>query len=225
MEDEEKRKDGIGRMNVKALRREYAFEGLDERDLDANPFKQFERWFQQAVDAEIELADVMTLATATKTGIPSARMVVLRGIDEGGFVFYTDYRSAKSQELAENPNAALVFFWRELGRQIRISGAVSKVSREESERYFQTRPVESRLATSASNQSEVIPSREVLEERFDDLKQEYHDREIPLPPDWGGFRLSPTVIEFWQGRPRRLHDRLRYIRQPSAEWLIERLAP
>ena len=212
-------------MNLETLRREYAFEGLDERDVDANPFKQFERWFQQAVDAEIELADVMTLATATKAGMPSARMVVLRGVDERGFVFYTDYRSAKSRELAENPNAALVFFWRELGQQIRISGTVCKVSREESERYFETRPVESRLATSASNQSEVIPNREVLEERFDALKREYHDREVPLPPDWGGFRLSPSVIEFWQGRTRRLHDRLRYTRQPNGEWCIERLAP
>ena len=212
-------------MNLETLRREYAFEGLDECNVDANPFKQFERWFQQAVDAEIELADVMTLATATKAGIPSARMVVLRGVDERGFVFYTDYRSAKSRELAENPNAALVFFWRELGRQIRISGTVCKVSREESERYFETRPVESRLATSASNQSEVIPNREVLEERFDALKREYHDREVPLPPDWGGFRLSPSVIEFWQGRTRRLHDRLRYTRQPNGEWCIERLAP
>jgi pyridoxamine 5'-phosphate oxidase len=212
-------------MNLETLRREYAFEGLDERDVDANPFKQFERWFQQAVDAEIELADVMTLATATKAGMPSARMVVLRGVDERGFVFYTDYRSAKSRELAENPNAALVFFWRELGQQIRISGTVCKVSREESERYFETRPVESRLATSASNQSEVIPNREVLEERFDALKREYRDREVPLPPDWGGFRLSPSVIEFWQGRTRRLHDRLRYTRQPNGEWCIERLAP
>lgn len=212
-------------MNLEALRREYTFEGLDERDVDANPFKQFEIWFQQAVDAEIELADVMTLATATKAAIPSARMVVLRGVDERGFVFYTDYRSAKSRDIAENPNAALVFFWREFGRQVRISGTICQVSREESERYFETRPVESRLATSASNQSEVIPNRAVLEERFEELKHEYQDREVPLPPDWGGFRLSPSEIEFWQGRTRRLHDRLRYTRQPNGEWCIERLSP
>ena len=207
------------------LRREYTDAGLDERDLDTNPFKQFERWFQEAIDAKIDLPDAMTLATATKDGIPSARIVLLRGHDERGFVFYTDYESQKGEELAENPNAALVFYWRELDRQVRITGGVSKVSRENSNNYFQTRPVDSRLAALASKQSEVIPNRAVLEERFKELAAQYQDEDIPLPSDWGGYRLSPDMIEFWSGRPSRLHDRLRYTRQSDDNWRIERISP
>lgn len=207
------------------LRREYTDAGLDERDLDTNPFKQFERWFQEAIEAKIDLPDALTLATATKDGIPSARIVLLRGLDERGFVFYTDYESQKGQELAENPNAALVFYWRELDRQVRITGQVSKVSRENSNNYFQSRPVDSRLAALASRQSEVIPNRRVLEERFKQLAAQYQDEEIPLPSDWGGYRLSPNVIEFWSGRPSRLHDRLRYTRQPDDGWRLERISP
>ena len=207
------------------LRREYTNAGLDERDLDANPFRQFENWFQQAIDAEIDLPDAMTLATATRDGIPSARVVLLRGHDERGFVFYTDYESQKGKELAENPNAALVFYWRELDRQVRITGQVSKVSRENSNNYFQSRPVNSRLAALASKQSEVIPSRAVLEERFKQLAAQYQDEEIPLPSDWGGYRLSPDMIEFWSGRPSRLHDRLRYTRESNDNWRIERISP
>jgi len=207
------------------LRREYTFAGLSERDLDANPFKQFEKWFQQAVDAKLDLPDAMTLATATKDGTPSARVVVLRGLDGRGFVFYTSYDSPKGRELSENPNAALVFYWTAFERQVRITGKVSKVSREESERYFQSRPIGSRLEAWASKQSEVIPNREALEEHFKQLAETYQDQEIPPPPDWGGYRLSPDMIEFWQGRPNRLHDRLRYTRQPDNRWRIERLAP
>lgn len=207
------------------LRREYADTGLDERDVDANPFNQFETWFQEAIDAKIDLPDAMTLATATTDGMPSARIVLLRGHDERGFVFYTDYESQKGKELAENPNAALVFYWRELDRQVRITGQVSKVSRENSNNYFQTRPVDSRLAALASKQSEVIPNRAVLEERFKELAAQYQDEEIPLPSDWGGYRLSPNMIEFWSGRPSRLHDRLRYTRQPDNDWRIERISP
>ena len=207
------------------LRREYTDAGLNEQDLDTNPFKQFERWFQEAIDAKIDLPDAMTLATATKDGIPSARIVLLRGHDERGFVFYTDYESQKGEELAENPNAALVFYWRELDRQVRITGGVSKVSRENSNNYFQTRPVDSRLAALASKQSEVIPNRAVLEERFKELAAQYQDEDIPLPSDWGGYRLSPDMIEFWSGRPSRLHDRLRYTRQSDDNWRIERISP
>ena len=174
------------------LRREYTDAGLDEQDLNANPFNQFEEWFQEAIDAKIDLPDAMTLATATKEGIPSARIVLLRGHDERGFVFYTDYESQKGKELAENPNAALVFYWRELDRQVRITGQVSKVSRENSYNYFQSRPVDSRLAALASRQSEVIPDRQVLEDRFNQLAEQYQDEEVPLPSEWGGYRYPPT---------------------------------
>ena len=207
------------------LRREYTDAGLDEQDLDANPFKQFEKWFQEAIDAKLDLPDAMALATATKDGIPSARIVLLRGLDARGFVFYTDYESQKGKELAENPNVALVFYWRELDRQVRITGQVSKVSRENSNNYFQSRPVGSRLAALASRQSEVIPNRKILEERFEQLAAQYQDTEIPLPSDWGGYRLSPNMIEFWSGRPSRLHDRLRYTRQSNDDWRIERISP
>lgn len=207
------------------LRREYTDAGLDERDLNANPFKQFEKWFQEAIDAKLDLPDAMTLATATKHGIPSARTVLLRGRDERGFVFYTDYGSQKGRELAENPNAALVFYWRELDRQVRITGRVSKVSRENSNNYFRSRPVGSRLAALASRQSQATPDRNVLEERFKQLAEQYQGLEIPMPSDWGGYRLSPNMIEFWSGRPNRLHDRLRYTRQPNGDWRIERISP
>ena len=207
------------------LRREYTDAGLNQQDLDANPFNQFDQWFQEAVDAKIDLPDAMTLATATSDGIPSARIVLLRGHDERGFVFYTDYESQKGKELAENPNAALVFYWRELDRQVRITGQVNKVSRENSYNYFQSRPVGSRLAALASKQSEVIPDRKVLEERFNQLAEQYQDEKVPLPSDWGGYRLSPNIIEFWSGRPSRLHDRLRYTRQPDNDWRIERISP
>ena len=212
-------------MGMSELRREYTDAGLDERDLNANPFKQFEKWFQEAIDAKLDLPDAMTLATATKHGIPSARTVLLRGRDERGFVFYTDYGSQKGRELAENPNAALVFYWRELDRQVRITGRVSKVSRENSNNYFRSRPVGSRLAALASRQSQAIPDRNVLEERFKQLAEHYQGLEIPMPSDWGGYRLFPNMIEFWSGRPNRLHDRLRYTRQPNGDWRIERISP
>ena len=207
------------------LRREYTDAGLDERNVDANPFKQFEQWFQEAINAKIDLPDAMTLATATTDGMPSARIVLLRGHDERGFVFYTDYESQKGKELAANPNAALVFYWRELDRQVRITGQVSKVSRENSNNYFQTRPVDSRLAALASKQSEVISDRKVLEERFKALAAQYQNEDIPLPSDWGGYRLSPNMIEFWSGRPSRLHDRLRYTRESDDGWRLERISP
>jgi pyridoxamine 5'-phosphate oxidase len=198
---------------------------LSEDDLAEGPFEQFEQWFQQAVDAKIDLPDAMTLATATRDGLPSARIVLLRGFDERGLVFYTDYQSQKGQELAENPNAALVIYWRELDRQIRITGTVSTVSREASEEYFRSRPIGSQLAALASKQGEVISNRQELECRYKQLMETYRQREIPLPPCWGGFRLMPGWFEFWQGRPNRLHDRLRYTHRPGESWKIERLSP
>jgi pyridoxamine 5'-phosphate oxidase len=212
-------------MDANGLRREYNTVGLSEDDLAESPFEQFEQWFQQAVDAKIDLPDAMTLATATRDGLPSARIVLLRGFDERGLVFYTDYQSQKGQELAENPNAALVIYWRELDRQIRITGTVSTVSREASEEYFRSRPIGSQLAALASKQGEVISNRQELECRYKQLMETYRQREIPLPPCWGGFRLMPGWFEFWQGRPNRLHDRLRYTHRPGESWKIERLSP
>ena len=212
-------------METDEHRREYNSDGLRESAAAESPFEQFELWFQQAGDTKIDLPDAMTLATVSKDGIPSARIVLLRGFDKRGLVFYTDYQSQKGQELTENPNAALVFYWRELDRQIRVAGSVSTVSREESEKYFRSRPVGSQLAALASNQGEVIPNREELECRYKQLMETYRHRQIPLPPYWGGFRLSPDWFEFWQGRPNRLHDRLRYTHCPDGSWKIERLSP
>ena len=186
-------------MDANGLRREYNTVGLSEDDLAESPFEQFEQWFQQAVDAKIDLPDAMTLATATRDGLPSARIVLLRGFDERGLVFYTDYQSQKGQELAENPNAALVIYWRELDRQIRITGTVSTVSREASEEYFRSRPIGSQLAALASKQGEVISNRQELECRYKQLMETYRQREIPLPPYWGGFRLMPGWFEFLAG--------------------------
>ncbi len=212
-------------METDELRREYNSDGLRESDAAENPFDQFELWLQQAVDAKIDLPDAMTLATVSKDGIPSARIVLLRGFDERGLVFFTDYQSQKGQELDENPHAALVFYWRELDRQIRVSGTVNTVSHEESEKYFRSRPVGSQLAALASNQGEVIPDRQKLESKYKQLAETYRHKEIPLPSHWGGFRLSPHWFEFWQGRPNRLHDRLRYTRRSDEGWKIERLSP
>ena len=211
-------------MSVSDLRREYGAAGLVEADLDPSPFKQFASWFQQALDAQLAEPNAMTLATVAQDGKPSARIVLLKGFDEQGFVFYTNYESPKALELSENPHAALVFAWIELERQVRITGQTSRVSRQESEAYFCSRPEGSQLGAWASRQSEVISGREVLENRLEELRTEYANKPIPLPSDWGGFRLSPDSLEFWQGRPNRLHDRLRY-KLAGARWLIERLSP
>ncbi len=193
--------------------------------MDPNPFKQFEQWFQAAREAEPVLPEAVSLATATREGRLSSRMVLLKDFDETGFVFYTNYESRKGIELAENPNAALVFYWRQLERQICITGTVSRVSREESEAYFRTRPRGSQIGALTSSQSQVVASREVLERRFQQLMAEYEGREVPLPPYWGGYRLSPATIEFWQGRSDRLHDRFLYRRQSGGPWQLERLSP
>ncbi|MEO1373158.1 MAG: pyridoxamine 5'-phosphate oxidase [Cyanobacteria bacterium J06635_10] len=207
------------------LRQDYTLQDLSETKVNSNPFLQFKKWFDQTLSADILEPNAMTLATTTTEGKPSARMVLLKDFDERGFVFYTNYNSQKAQELAENPQAALVFWWAELQRQVRIYGRVEKILDRESDKYFYSRPLNSRLGAWASNQSEVIESRKVLEERLQELKQKYHNKDIPRPPHWGGIRVIPTEIEFWQGRSSRLHDRLLYTKDVDDSWKIERLSP
>jgi pyridoxamine 5'-phosphate oxidase len=199
-------------------------EELVEGSIDPDPFRQFAIWFKQAEEVVKRLPNAMALATATKAGQPSVRMVLLKGFDHEGFVFYTNYDSQKAEELADNPQASLLFYWSEPGRQVRITGRVAKVSQGESEAYFSTRPLDSQLGAWASRQSEVIPNREVLESRVRDLARKYEGRPVPTPPFWGGYRLVPDSIEFWQERAGRLHDRLRY-RLDGSNWVLERLSP
>ncbi|MDE0465818.1 MAG: pyridoxamine 5'-phosphate oxidase [Candidatus Poribacteria bacterium] len=214
-------------MNTDKLRREYRIhkEHLLEQNTASDPFEQFERWFADAVDAKLDLPDAMTLATATPQGVPSARMVVLRGFDARGFCFYTDYGSQKGKELAENPNAALVFYWRELDRQVRSTGIIEKMTSEESDAYFANRPVESQLAVQTERQSIAISGREHLIEGFQRAEQTYSPDAIQRPSHWGGYRLVPNIFEFWQGCPNRLHDRLCYTLQPDGTWEMTRLSP
>jgi pyridoxamine 5'-phosphate oxidase len=197
---------------------------LRKSNVDQNPFKQFARWYEEALGSDLILPNAMALATSSRDGVPSARMVLLKDFDENGFVFYTNYESPKARDLDENPKAALLFYWAPLDKQVRITGSVERVSPEESEAYFRTRPVESQLGAWASNQSSTIESREVLENRLSQLIEEYRDTEVPLPPYWGGYRLVPDTFEFWLSRPGRLHDRLKFSRR-DGEWTIERLAP
>lgn len=212
-------------MQIANMRKEYIWGGLVEADMDADPLRQFEKWFQQALDANLPEPNTMTLATATPDGQPSARIVLLKGCDAAGFTFFTNYDSRKGRELTANPHAALLFFWAELQRQVRIEGAVERLSEAESNAYFRSRPLGSRLGAWASQQSEAIPSRDVLEERVREIAQRYPDGEVPRPPHWGGYRVRPLTIEFWQGRPDRLHDRLRYQRLEPTGWRLERLSP
>ncbi|MBD2103380.1 pyridoxamine 5'-phosphate oxidase [Leptolyngbya sp. FACHB-261] len=211
--------------SIADLRKDYTLLGLSESDVAANPFQQFQKWFDQAIEAQLLEPNAMTLATATPEGRPSARVVLLKGFDERGFIFYTNYNSHKGQELAQNPWAALVFLWTDLERQVRVEGRVEKVSDEESDHYFHSRPPGSRLGAWTSDQSQVISGRDVLEQRLEGLKQQYQDQEIPRPSHWGGYRVIPDLIEFWQGRPSRLHDRLQYRLCNDGNWQIERLSP
>lgn len=210
-------------MDLASLRRDYARESLSERDVAADPIAQFEKWFSQAQGAGSIEPNAMTLATSTPDGHPSARIVLLKSVDATGFVFYTDYRSRKGAELESNPHVSLCFWWGELQRQVRVTGTVARASREESEAYYRTRPHGSRIGAWASHQSAPLASREPLEREVKRLEQQFPD-DVPLPPHWGGYRVTPETIEFWQGRPSRLHDRIVYTRSGNA-WTIGRLSP
>jgi pyridoxamine 5'-phosphate oxidase len=213
-------------MSIADIRRNYARARLDEADVSHDPFVEFARWLAEALEAQVPEPTAMTLATATAESVPSARIVLLKEFDQRGFVFFTDYRSRKAGELEANPRAALVFWWGELERQVRITGGVALASHEESERYFKSRPLGSRLGAWASHQSRVIPGRAALEADVREVEDRFKDGEVPLPPHWGGYRVVPDTIEFWQGRESRLHDRIRYVRESGGKgWRIERLSP
>lgn len=211
--------------SIADLRENYTRSGLSEADAALNPLKQFRLWFEQAIEAQLPEPNAMTLATVTSEGHPSARIVLLKNFDERGFTFFTNYDGSKGQQLSHHPWAALVFWWAQLERQVRIEGKVEKVSAQESDEYFASRPVKSQLGAWASHQSQVIDSRDVLEKQFAELQEKYRNRPIPRPPHWGGFRVIPHLIEFWQGRPSRLHDRLCYRLQRDGNWHRERLSP
>lgn len=210
--------------NISSIRREYALKQIDKKDVDPNPFIQFGQWFNDALVAEIADPNAMILASATTDGKPSARVVLLKGYDEKGFTFFTNYESRKAIQLESNPFAALVFFWPELERQIRIEGEVSKVNERESDDYFNSRPEGSKIGAWVSPQSQVISNRDYIEKLKDKIQNQFSEKAIHRPPNWGGYRLTPNLIEFWQGRPNRLHDRIQYSLIGS-EWTIERLAP
>ncbi len=207
------------------IRKNYAQKKLTEKKAGADPFIQFAKWWKQALASKIDEVNAMTLATSSPDGLPSARIVLLKEFSEKGFVFFTNYESFKGQQLAENPKACLVFFWKELERQVRITGLVEKISAAESDAYFKSRPAESQLGAITSPQSRVIENREWLDERFETLKKEWKGRPVERPANWGGFLVKPVIIEFWQGRPGRLHDRLQYTLQENGSWKMERLAP
>jgi pyridoxamine 5'-phosphate oxidase len=211
-------------VEMAAQRQEYSVQGLRRIDLDPDPFKQFGTWFTAAVEAGVRDVNAMTLATVSPDGQPTGRVVLLKGYGHDGFVFYTNYHSEKGQHLEKNPRAGLVILWKELERQVRIDGVVQKIPREESIRYFHSRPVGSQLGAWVSHQSEVIDARRVLDARLAELTERFAGQEIPLPPHWGGYRVRPDRFEFWQGRPNRLHDRFRYTREDKS-WRLERVAP
>ncbi len=212
-------------MSIIPERKEYTKSELDEASVSDDPIQQFQLWYEEAIAAGLDEPNAMTLATASPEGRPAARVVLLKQYDAKGFGFFTNYQSRKGQDLEANPFAALLFFWQPLERQVRIEGRVEKLSSEESDAYFQSRPAETRIGAWVSEQSKVLSGREVLEARFEELKRRYAEGPIPRPLHWGGFRVVPETFEFWQGRASRLHDRLRYRREASGVWIIERLAP
>ncbi len=212
-------------MDLTTLREEYTRNGLTKKDLDIDPFKQFEKWFQQATEAELAEPNAMSLATASAKGEPSIRTVLLKYFDEQGFVFFTNYESRKAQQIEENPHVALLFLWLPLERQIKMQGTAAKISTAESFSYFTNRPRGSQLGAWCSAQSSVISSRKLLEMKFEELKYKFEHGEIPLPSFWGGYRVKPTQFEFWQGRPNRLHDRFSYTLINDKTWEITRLSP
>ena len=212
-------------MDISALRKDYSSNTLSKNEVDNNPITQFKKWFEEALNSEVLEPNAMTISTINAAGFPSARVVLLKGIEPNGFVFYTNYDSDKGQQLLANPACSLTFNWLELQRQVRIEGKATKLDRASSEAYFKSRPVGSQMGAHTSPQSQVIPNRAFLEKLNDEIKAKYADEtDIPLPKNWGGFIIEPTMIEFWQGRPSRLHDRLRYTPDNIA-WKIDRLAP
>ncbi len=207
------------------LRKDYRLQSLLEKDVKEDPLQQFRKWWQESLDSKIEEPNAMTLATATPEGKPSARIVLLKEISDRGLVFFTNYESHKGSQIRENPFGALVFFWKELERQVRIEGKIEKVSDRESDAYFSTRPLESRIGAWSSPQSQVLPSRAQLDQKVEEYTRKFSSGVIPRPPQWGGYLLVPELVEFWQGRPGRLHDRLQYRFEREGKWKIERLAP
>jgi pyridoxamine 5'-phosphate oxidase len=210
--------------NIADIRKEYKLQTLLETDMAPDPVVQFDKWWGEAINSNIDEVNAMTLATADKNNMPSARIVLLKGYDKNGFVFFTNYQSHKGEQLQQNPNACLVFFWKELERQIRITGTVKKISTAESDAYFLSRPAGSRMGAWASPQSSVIANRQIIEQKLSELEQQFGNNTITRPPHWGGYIVKPVQIEFWQGRPSRLHDRMQYTLQEGS-WVIERLAP
>lgn len=211
--------------SIASIRRDYALASLSEADIHADPFVQFRKWFSEALTAAIDDVNAMILSTVDEANKPHARVVLLKGFEHGQFTFFTNYLSHKGRQMTANPNVCLVFFWKELQRQVRIEGTVDRLDEEESARYFASRPVDSRLGAWTSQQSEVLGSREELESRFAEYKTRFADGAIPKPPHWGGYALTPTLIEFWQGRQNRLHDRFCFSLQANGEWCCQRLNP
>ena len=212
-------------MNITDIRKEYKQKSLLETDVDKSAFHQFEKWWKEAIQSDIEEVNAMMLATASATGLPAARIVLLKQFDERGFVFFTNYESFKGMQLDENPRACLVFFWKELERQVRITGLVEKTGSAESDEYYNSRPLGSRIGAWASPQSRVISNRQWLEDNEKKYENQFNDKPVNRPANWGGYRVKPITVEFWQGRPSRLHDRIQYTLQETNDWQIERLAP
>ncbi len=212
-------------VNIADIRDSYEREGLSKAEMLNDPQAQFDKWMQEAIDVNVWQPNAMTLATATKEGRPSARIMLLKAVTDEGFVFFTNYGGQKGQELEENPYAAIVFIWPDVSRQVRVSGSVKRTTVAEADSYFATRPIDSQLGAWASPQSEVVENRLVLENALADYRQKFGEVDVPRPPQWGGYCLIPDTVEFWQGRPSRLHDRMRYLRTEDGNWLLERLAP